>query len=121
MRGFGVTLERLASGAVHVSLRGELDLAHAYTFDEEMRRVEDDGTSCIVVDLRELSFMDSAGVSRLMSARKRARRDGRRFVLVRGGRPIHRILTLTAVEETFEVVNDVPDQLRDPPGASAAP
>ena len=115
MRGFGVTLDRLPSGAVHVALRGDLDLTHAYTFDEEMRRVEDDGTSCIVVDLRELSFMDSAGVSRLMSARKRARRAGRRLVVVRGGRPIQRLLTLTDVEETFEVVNEVPDQLREPP------
>jgi hypothetical protein len=56
-----------------------------------------------------------------MSARKRARRDGRRLLLVRGGRPIQRLLTLTAMDETFEVVNDVPGQLREPPDPSVAP
>ena len=115
MRGFGVTHERLESGAVHVVLRGELDLAHAYTFDEELRRVEDEGAKCVVVDLRELSFMDSAGMSRLLSARKRARRDGRRFVLVRGGRIVQRLLSLAAVEENFEMVNEVPASLRESP------
>ena len=56
MKRFGVTHEQLASGAVRVALRGELDLAHAYTLDEELRRVEQDCPSCIVIDLRELSF-----------------------------------------------------------------
>jgi anti-anti-sigma factor len=114
MRGFGVTLVRLPSGAVHVALRGELDLAHAYTFDEELRQVEEEGVHCIVLDLRELSFMDSTGMSRLLSARKRARRDGRRLVVVRGSRAVQRLLALTSMEETFELVNDVPESLRAP-------
>ena len=35
-----MTIEALDAGAVRIALRGELDLAHAYTFDEELRRVE---------------------------------------------------------------------------------
>ena len=41
MAGFGLMIEELDSGAVRIALRGELDLAHAYTFDEELRRVEE--------------------------------------------------------------------------------
>src|SRR6266545_2950299 len=103
MKRFGVTHEQLASGAVRVALRGELDLAHAYTLDEELRRVERDCPSCIVIDLRELSFVTSCGVSRLVAARRRARRADRRLVLVRG-RAIQPLLTLTRLEQTFEVV-----------------
>src|SRR6476469_6636859 len=61
MRGFGLTIEPLAGGAVRVALRGELDLEHAYTFDEELRRVEGERPSCLVLDLRGLSFLDSSG------------------------------------------------------------
>jgi anti-sigma B factor antagonist len=114
MRGCGLTLERMSSGAVRIALRGELDLNHAYSFDEELRRVEQDRPHCIVLDLRELNFMDSCGVGRLVAARRRARRAGRRLVLVRGGRAVQLLLALTGVDETFEIVGDVPNSLRCP-------
>ena len=104
---------------MRVALRGELDLAHAYTLDEELRRVEQGCPSCIVIDLRELSFVTSCGVSRLVAARRRARRADRRLVLVRGGRAVQRLLTLSAVDQTFELVNDVPPPLREPPAPAA--
>jgi anti-sigma B factor antagonist len=111
MRGCGLTLESLSSGAVRIALRGELDLNHAYTFDEELRRVEEGRPPCIVLDLRELSFMDSCGVGRLVAARRRARRAGRRLVLVRGGRAVQHLLSLSGVDEMFEIVGDVPVSL----------
>ena len=86
MRGFGLTIEPLAGGAVRVALRGELDLEHAYTFDEELRRVEAPKPSCLVLDLRALSFLDSSGLARLLAASRRARRERRRLLLVRGTR-----------------------------------
>ena len=74
MSGFGLTIEEYEPGAVKFSLRGELDLAHAYTFDEELKRVEAQDPPCVVVDLRDLTFLDSCGLARLLAARKRARR-----------------------------------------------
>jgi anti-anti-sigma factor len=115
MKGFGVTFECLPSGAVPVALRGELDLTHAYTCDEGLPRVEEEGPPCIVVDLRELNFVDSAGCR---ASWRRARRAGRRLLLVRGGRAVQRVLSLTAVEETFEMVGDVPTALREPAAPS---
>lgn len=120
MRGCALTLERLPSGAVRIALRGELDLNHAYTFDEELRRIEEDRPPCIVLDLRELSFMDSCGIGRLVAARRRARRSGTRLVLVRGGRAVQHLLALTGLEESFEIVGDVPSALRLPEVPSAS-
>ena len=40
MRGLALTIEQLDENAVKIALRGELDLEHAYTFDEELKRVE---------------------------------------------------------------------------------
>jgi anti-sigma B factor antagonist len=119
MRGFGLTIEPLAGGAVCVALRGELDLEHAYTFDEELRRVERDRPHCLVLDLRGLSFLDSCGLARLLAARKRARRERRRLLLVRGNATVQRLLALTAVTEHFETVNEVPEDLRPPAGLAS--
>jgi anti-anti-sigma factor len=110
MQGLALTIEQLKEDAVKISLRGELDLEHAYTFDEELRRLEDSGVSCICLDLRELTFLDSCGLARLVAARRRARKAGRRLVLVRGSAAVQRVFQLTAVAEAFEIVTE-PDKL----------
>jgi anti-sigma B factor antagonist len=112
MRGFALTIEPLAGDAVRIALRGELDLEHAYTFDEEMRRVEGAHPSCLVLDLRGLSFLDSSGLARLLAANRRARREQRRLLLVRGGKTVQRLLAITAVGHHFETVPEVPQALQ---------
>ena len=108
MQGFGLMIEELDSGAVVIALRGELDLAHAYTFDEELRNVESAQPLCVILDLRQLTFLDSCGLARLLAARRRARRLGHRLLLVRGPRLIQRLFALAAVDEAFEMVSEVP-------------
>lgn len=108
MSGFGLTIEEYEPGAVKFALRGELDLAHAYAFDEELRTVEATRPSTVVIDLRELTFLDSCGLARLLAARRRARRLGHRLLLVRGSATVQRLFALAAVDEAFEMVSDVP-------------
>ena len=99
MKGFGLAIEPLCGGAVRIALRGELDLEHAYTFDAELRRVEATSPDTLVLDLSELSFMDSCGLARLLAAHKRSRSAGRRLLLVRGSKVVQRLFTLAAVSE----------------------
>ena len=111
MRGLALTIEPLENNSVKIALRGELDLEHAYTFDEELRRVEAMEPNCICLDLRELNFLDSCGLARLVAARRRARRAGWRLVLVRGSVTVQRLFAMTAVDEAFEIINE-PGALR---------
>jgi anti-sigma B factor antagonist len=108
MSGFGLTIEEYEPGTVRFALRGELDLAHAYAFDEELRTVEERHPSCVVLDLRELTFLDSCGLARLLAARRRSRRLGHRLMVVRGSRAVQRLFALAAVDEAFEMVSDLP-------------
>ena len=104
MHGFALTVQRIGTGAVSVRLSGALDLAHAYRFDDELRHAERDAPQCLVLDLRELDIVDSAGMSRILAARRRARRSGRRLVLVRGSFAVQRFMQLAALTEHFEFV-----------------
>src|SRR3954447_2873876 len=108
MQDFGLIIDELGSGAVRIALHGELDLAHAYTFDEELRQVEATRPPCIVLDLRGLRFLDSCGLARLLAARRRARRAGHRLLLVRGRAAVQRLFALTALDESFEMVSELP-------------
>ena len=111
MKGFGLVAERAGSGTVLISLRGELDFEHAYQFDEELRSAEAVEPSAIVLDLRRLGFIDSCGIGRLLAARRRAARAGRRLVLVRGGPAIQRVFALSGLADAFEIVRDIPAEL----------
>jgi anti-sigma B factor antagonist len=100
-------------GAVRVSLDGELDLANAYAFDRRMLDIETRQVELIIVDLRGLTMLDSAGLARLVSAQRRARRGGWRLVLVRGGKIIQRVLQTTRLDELLEMTSDPERYLRE--------
>jgi anti-anti-sigma factor len=122
MHGFELTVQHIGTGAVSIRLRGALDLAYAYRFDDELRRAERDAASTLVLDLRELDFVDSAGMSRILAARRRARRADRRLVIVRGSRAVQRFLQMAALTEHFEFVGAPEDVRIDAPRrARAAP
>ncbi len=106
MDALGITIDRLGQDAVKVGLSGELDFARAYTFDEEMRRLEATKPATIVLDLRELHFVDSAGLSRVLALQRRATRDGRRLMVVRGCKSIERLFALAALDTKLEMISD---------------
>jgi anti-anti-sigma factor len=87
---------------VSLALRGELVLETAPQFREHLDDVEEDAMT-LVVDLRNLTFLDSRGIGELVGAHQTARRDGRRLVVVRNeGTPIHRVLRVAELDETLE-------------------
>ena len=56
----------------------------------------------LVVDLRAVGFIDSAGLGVLVAANKRARREGRRLVLVKGPGPVANVLAVTGLDGALE-------------------
>ena len=73
-----------------------------------------------MLDLRQLDFVDSSGIRQLLAARRRAGRACRRFLLVRGGPPVQRVMALAGLQDVFEMVGDVPAELRDAPAEQHA-
>jgi anti-sigma B factor antagonist len=57
----------------------------------------------VVLDLRELEFVDSSGVHAIVNASSRARQAGRRLVLRRGPSNVDRMFTLTGSSDQLEI------------------
>jgi anti-sigma B factor antagonist len=96
--------------AVIIRVSGELDLASSPTLEQELERVASSGVSLVVVDLRELEFMDSTGLSVLVRAHQRAAESSQRFGLVNGSQQVQRLLDLTGVADRL-VLADAPEGL----------
>jgi anti-anti-sigma factor len=102
---FGIDVER-RNGDVRVALRGELDYETCTALREELEQLEAEQPDLLLIDLRQLSFMDSSGLRELASAVRRGREEGRRVVLVKGSGPVDSVLAITRAGDAMETVED---------------
>lgn len=92
---------------VRLALAGELDIAGAARVEQELERIEQEAPPTLVLDLRELAFMDSTGLRVILAADARAREQARRLVIVRGTDTVQRIIAMTRLDERLEIVDDL--------------
>jgi anti-anti-sigma factor len=97
---------REASGSARLVLRGELDTASAEEATSALQDLLARGFDLVVVDLRELDFMDSTGVKFLLDGRDTARELGVKVALAYGGGTVERVLTVSGVSTLFERDDD---------------
>jgi len=101
-----------------LAVTGELDLRTSPELEERLDRVWKAGADLVILDLRQIEFMDSTGLRVLLSAHQRAQERGLRFALVKGADQVERVLTLTGVRDLLTVVDD-PAELLAAGGSSS--
>ena len=89
-----------------VALSGELDVAGATLLEQEVDRVvADHEVRTLVLDLRELDFMDSTGLRLMVLADDRARAEDRSLRLVRGKPDVQRVFEITRMTDRLDFVD----------------
>lgn len=88
----------------HVVVTGELDIGTVPQLDRALRRAQADAT-LVVLDLRELEFVDLSGAYLLLAADRRIRRAGGRLVVVRGNAEVEWFLALIGLDRELELVD----------------
>ena len=90
------------NGVTTIALSGELDLATVSILNDQLSALERDGCAAVLLDLRELSFIDSSGLSALVRAYKRAGANGHRFLLVGASPFARRLCEMTGTQFLLE-------------------
>ena len=80
--------------AAWVHVAGALDIATTPQLVRTLRESQSHA-QVVVLDLRELAFMDCSGVHAIVDASSWARRAGRQLVVLRGPAHVDRIFSLT--------------------------
>ncbi|MBG0831988.1 STAS domain-containing protein [Planomonospora sp. ID67723] len=110
----------LHDDAIIVRAAGELDLATAPLLRAELERVWAlPELPVLIMDLSELRFCDSTGLSALIAALKRSRARGTRLMLAGLTGAPARVLTITGLAKALELHPDITAALRAatrPPG-----
>jgi anti-anti-sigma factor len=106
-------------GIITLSLSGELDISGTSLVEDELLRAERDLPSAIVIDLRDLRFIDSSGLRLILEADLRARRDQRRLALVPGPDAVHRVFLIALLDKRLEFISSPDDLVESGPGEPA--
>jgi anti-sigma B factor antagonist len=101
--------------AAWVHVAGELDLLTAPQLDRALREAQTQAR-LVVLDAREVTFIDSAGIHVVEAASKHSERGGARL-LVATGPVLDRMLALTGVAQQISTFELSPTEQR-PDGAS---
>ncbi|UTI63313.1 STAS domain-containing protein [Paraconexibacter antarcticus] len=90
-----------------VTATGPLDIAGGPRLKSSLAQDPTEADTHLIVDLREVEFADSTGLSILLNAARRRVAGGRHFVVVCRSGPVLRLLELTALTQTLRVVGSV--------------
>ncbi|MEU3405290.1 STAS domain-containing protein [Streptomyces sp. NPDC006670] len=106
-------------GPYVVRISGEMDFDHAEQLGTVLRAavVEAADGSDILIDLRDSSFCDSAGLNALLTARRQARTQGHLLVLAAPSHQMIRLLAQTGATDLF-ALSPAPPNRPPTPGAA---
>jgi anti-sigma B factor antagonist len=111
MRRF--SCQRFATGnAVRVVVTGELDILTVPRLDRALRRAQSDADS-IILDLRELEFVDSSGAHLLLAADRRIRKASGRLVVVHAPYDVEWFFHLIGLDRELDFVDRPPAETAD--------
>jgi anti-anti-sigma factor len=87
-------------------VHGELDFATVPELETAMTRLMSAGVGSVLLDLRELDFIDVAGLRLALRLEGLAQLNGVRFALVRGPVCVERVFELTGMGRFVPVIDD---------------
>jgi anti-anti-sigma factor len=108
--GFHISTATPEDGIVEISAAGELDLATSGLLRETVDVCcERDGVRVLIVDLRDLTFVDSTGLRALWHARERAQSVGAELILRSPSPAMQHLLSITKLNRVFAVTDPQDD------------
>jgi anti-sigma B factor antagonist len=108
---FRIDDARVRGDAVVLGLHGEVDLHAAPELRERLATTIDGGASAVLVDLSDVTFLDSTGLGVLVGAMKRLRATRRPLRLVAPRSDVRRLLEITLLDRVFGIDATMEDAL----------
>jgi len=88
---------------VRVVVAGEIDVASVPQLALRLNEAVASSEKDVVVDLADVTFMDSTGLALLAKTRAQLASDGRRLFVARPATCVRRLFALAGVDQLFDV------------------
>jgi anti-anti-sigma factor len=94
---------------IELRLSGELTLATLHVLQNRLADFEAARPDVLVIDVRQLRFVDSLAIGELIAVDKRSRSVGRRLTLITVPGPVERLLALAGVDDRLRTTSEPPE------------
>jgi len=92
-----------------ISVSGEVDLYNVSELKKALFSVTDGTYSSVVVDLKDVNYMDSSGIGALVAGQKKMRAHNGKFALINIHDDVLNILKLATLDRFFSIYEDEND------------
>ena len=100
---FELTHEDLGSNGHVITVAGEIHVSTAPRFSEQLNAAIQDDAPAVVLDLSDVDFIDSTGLSVLLNGLRRVTRQHGRMALVATNPTVLRLFEITRLDSTFDI------------------
>lgn len=94
-----------------ISISGEVDLYNVSELKKALFSVTDGSYSSVVVDLKDVNYMDSSGIGALVAGQKKMRAHNGKFALMNIHDDVLNILKLATLDKFFTIYENEEDLL----------
>ena len=95
-----------------VDLTGKITIGEGdVVLREEVNKLLETDTKSILLNLNGVTYMDSAGIGELVACYKRAAETGAKLKLLNPSGRVSDLLSLTKLQQVFDIYNDEKDAL----------
>jgi anti-sigma B factor antagonist len=107
--GLDLDVEYLDENTTLVRVIGELDLSTSARIETDLLRLIHEGLGRrLVLDLSELTFLDSTGLRALWRTRQHALTAGAQLYISEASDSVMRVLKVTKLDRVFRLIGDEP-------------
>jgi anti-anti-sigma factor len=96
---FAIVVSMVADDVQHVAVGGELDFSEAAQLGSTLEQLRADGSRWFVLDLADLTFIDSSGINALVVAAKATSASGGALIVIGARQHVQRVFEIVKLSE----------------------
>ncbi len=108
---FHLSEEQPADDTRLITVTGEIHVTTAPDFSNRLNDAISAGTRGVVIDMSDVAFIDSTGLSVLLNGLRRVTRSNGRMALVVSNPTVLRLFEITKLDSTFDIHGSREDAL----------
>lgn len=105
---FALSSRRLTNGTVVVAATGEVDLHTSSQLGRALEELAAEGVRRVVVDLSDVTFVDSTGLHALLCGARQLERENGELIVVVPDPKVRRVFEITGFDRLISIVSSLP-------------
>jgi anti-sigma B factor antagonist len=116
---FELSEDEIDSRTHVIAVSGEIHVSTAPQFSRRLNDAIGQGKTAVVLDLSDVTFIDSTGLSVLLNGLRRVTRRGGRMAIVCTNPTVLRLFEITRLDTTFDIVGSREEGVQSASGDQA--